>query len=308
MTVDNSCCRPNFFLIGAAKCGTTSVAGYLDQHPEVFVSKPKEPNFFSFEPNSKPSCCGPVDEEVLYELLLKYSVTSPEAYAALYSAAEGTPAIGEASVRYLYESQTAARIAEYSPTAKLIVMLRDPVDRLHSHYHMNVRQHIEPLTLANAIEAEDERVEQGWGWDWHYRRVGCYAGQLRAYYQHFDPAQFLVLFQGDLQRDPRATLRACFEHLEVNTDFTPDFSRRALVGHTPRWRGLRNIIRNENMVKTVAKKIVPQSIRKSFVTWSEQKNRQSIPVLEPRLRSKLEAYFFEDRQQLEELLGRKVPW
>ncbi|MGI9455848.1 MAG: hypothetical protein ACR2NU_04760, partial [Aeoliella sp.] len=111
--------RPNFFLLGAAKCGTTSVARYLDQHPEVFISKPKEPNFFSFEPNCKPVCRGPIDEARLYELLLKYSVTSLEAYEGLFAAAETEGAIGEASVRYLYESHAVNRIAEYAANAKL---------------------------------------------------------------------------------------------------------------------------------------------------------------------------------------------
>ena len=308
MTADSLSCRPNFFLIGAAKCGTTSVAGYLDQHPDVFVSKPKEPNFFSFQPDSKPSCIGPVDPEQLYELLLKYSVTSPRAYHDLFAEAAGKFAVGEASVRYLYEALTAERIAAYAPDARLIVMLRDPVERLHSHYHMNVRQHIEPLSLADAIEAEDQRVEAGWGWDWHYRRVGYYAAQLKVYHRHFDPEQILVLFQADLRQDPQATMRAIFEHLGVATDFEPNFSRRALVGHTPRWRVLRNVIRNENIVKTVAKTIVPQPIRKSFVSWSEQKNRQAIPKMKPQLREKLTHYFVDDRRQLEELLGRALPW
>ncbi len=308
MIVDSESCRPNFFLIGAAKCGTTSVASYLDQHPEVFVSKPKEPNFFSFEPDSKPMCTGPDDPERLYELLLKYSVTSPAAYAALFENAKGKRAIGEASVRYLYESHTSARIAQYAPDAKLIVLLRDPVDRLHSHYHMNVRQHIEPLSLADAIDAEDQRVQQGWGWDWHYRRVGFYAVQLQEFYEHFDRSQVLVLFHAQLQQDPQAAMRSIFMHLGVSPEFKPDFSRRAMVGHTPRWRSLRRLVRDENLVKAVAKRVIPKSIRKSFVAWSESKNRQPVPQLEPRLREQVKKYFTEDRRQLADLLGQSPPW
>ncbi len=308
MTGDNECCRPNFFLIGAAKCGTTSVASYLDQHPDVFVSKPKEPNFFSFEPGSTPMCTGPGDPQRLYELLLKYSVTSPTEYAALFKNAEGKQAIGEASVRYLYEPHTAARLAGYAPDAKLIVLLRDPVDRLHSHYHMNVRQHIEPLTLADAIDAEDQRVTQGWGWDWHYQRVGLYGKQLQEVYEHFDRSQVLVLFHADLQQQPEATMRSIFVHLGVSPDFEPDFSRRAMVGHTPRWRGLRHLVRDENLVKTVAKRVIPSSIRKSFVAWSEAQNRQPIPQMDRPLREKVAAYFTEDRQHLAELLGKSPPW
>ena len=308
MTVSHVSCRPNFLLIGAAKCGTTSVARYLDQHPEVFVSKPKEPNYFAFETDSTPSCRGPADAEQLYELLLKYSVTSTAAYEGLFAAVQDERAVGEASVRYLYETHTAKRIARQLPAAKLIVLLRDPVDRLHSHYHMNVRQHIEPESLVGALAAEEQRVKQGWGWDWHYQRVGKYAEQLRRYYDYYDRSQILVLFQVDLQRQPGETMRSIFEHLEVAPDFQPDFSSRAMVGHTPRSRLLRKIVREDNFVKTFAQQFPPSRLRKSLVNWSESKNRQPIPPVPSALRQKLRTDFSEDSLQLENLLGRKLPW
>lgn len=308
MTVDTGCCRPNFFLIGAAKCGTTSVASYLDQHPEVYVSKPKEPNFFSFEPNTKPECTGPVNSDLLHQLLLKYSVTNPDAYEQLFSPAGDSRAIGEASVRYLYDQTAITRIADYAPQAKLIVLLRAPVDRLHSHYHMNVRQHIEPETLADAIAAEDDRVAQGWGWDWHYRRVGNYAAQLEHVYSHFDRSQVLVLFHADLQRNPAATMRSIFTHLEVASDFQPNFERRAMVGHTPRWRSLRRMIRDDNVVKHLAKRVVPRPVRKSFAAWTESKNRQAIPKLDDRIRKELESQFLSANSHLADLLELRLPW
>ncbi len=308
MTVNSTGRRPNFFLIGAAKCGTTSVAQYLDQHPDIFVSKPKEPNFFAFEPNSKPTCNGPANSEQLYEQLLKYSVTSPTVYDELFAPVQTERAVGEASVRYLYETHTATRIAEYAPHAKLIAILRDPVDRLHSHYHMNVRQHLEPEGLAGSLAAEDERVQKGWGWDWHYRRVGMYAEQLERFYACFDRSQLLVLFHADLQKRTLETMQEIFKHLEVSTDFVPDVSRRALVGHTPRWRFVRKLIRDDNLLKTVAKQVVPQRLRKTFARWSESKNRQGIPSLGPKQRQELRDQYAEDSQQLADLLGQQLPW
>lgn len=308
MTTREDECRPNFFLVGAAKCGTTSVAKYLDQHPEVFVSKPKEPNYFSFENDSKPTCRGPVDSQQLHELLLKYSVTSPTEYLALFSGAQSSRAVGEASVRYLYEASTAVKIAEYAPRAKLIVLLRDPIDRLHSHYHMNVRQHIEPLSLVEALAAEDQRVEQGWGWDWHYRRVGNYAEQLQRYFEYFDRSQVLVLFHAALQQKPLETMQTIFRHLEVAADFTPDFSARSMVGHTPRSRILRSLIRDDNLVKTIARKALPRRLRESVVAWSESKNRRAIPHLAPALRTELANQYAEEAADLTDLLGKSLPW
>ncbi len=301
-------CRPNFFLIGAAKCGTTSVAKYLDQHPEIFVCKPKEPNFFAFEPGSQPSCQGPAESKVLFEQLLKYSVTDPVKYHELFEPVRSELAVGEGSVRYLYESHTAGRIAEYAPNAKLIAVLRDPVDRLHSHYHMNVRQHLEPAGLQTALASEGERIEMGWGWDWHYQRVGLYSQQLKRYFQAFDRSQLLVLFHADLQANPGTVMQEIFKHLEVSPNFEPDFSRKALVGHTPRWRSIRNLIRNENLAKTAAKSLVPRPLRRSVARWVESKNKQGIPTMSPQLRERLRAQFADDAEVLADLLGRQVPW
>ena len=308
MTVENMLRRPNFFLIGAAKCGTTSAASYLDQHPDVFVSKPKEPNFFAFEPGSTPTCRGPVDSEQLNDLLLKYSLTSLKEYNDLFAPAQQQKAVGEASVRYLYETKAAERINSFAPAAKLIAILRDPVDRAYSHYHMNVRQHIEPETFESALDLEDDRVEDDWGWDWHYRRVGMYGEQVERYFANFDRAQLHVVFHTDLQDSPLQAMQRVFRHLEVSSEFEPDFSQRAMVGHTPRWRLLRRIVRDDNPVKSAAKQIVPRRMRKSFVEWSETKNRQAIPRLHPKLRQKLRQDFAKDSQRLADLLGRKLPW
>ena len=308
MSNGSQAARPNFFLIGAAKSGTTSVAKYLDEHPEIYVSKPKEPNYFAFEPGSRPSCRGPADPEILFEQLLKYTVTAPKEYASLFADCHGETAIGEASVRYLYEREVPTRIADYAPNAKLIVLLRDPIERLHSHYHMNARLHLEPEPLVGALAAEDQRVEQGWGWDWHYRRVGLYAEQLKRWFQIFDREQVLVLFHADLKNKPQVTLQSIFRHLEVTTNFQPDFTQRAMVGNTPRWRGLRRMIRDENVVKTVAKRVVPKRLRKSFVRWSETKNRMSIPPLSSEIRNQLRADYREADQRLADLLGCQLPW
>ncbi|MEO0531457.1 MAG: sulfotransferase, partial [Planctomycetota bacterium] len=174
--------RPDFFLIGAAKSGTTSLANYLDSHPDVYLCKPKEPNFFAFPPNVEPSCQGPAPAEVLFDKLLRYSVTVPAEYDRLFKPATTGQQTGDASVRYLYEPSAAERIANHAPNAKAIAILREPVARMYSHYHMNVRNGFEPLTFEDALQAEDERVTSGWGWDWHYRRVGRYAKQLDRYF------------------------------------------------------------------------------------------------------------------------------
>ena len=228
--------RPNFFIVGAAKSGTKSLANYLDQHPNVFVCKPKEPNFFALPPNATPTCIGPDSEERLYELLLKYSITDWESYQQLFISADTATAVGDASIRNLYNENSAQRIANHCPEARIIVLLRHPVDRMYSHYHMNVHLHIEPARFEEAFDAEDHRFEQGWGWDWHYRRVSMYADQLDRYFQHFERKQILLLDYNDFKKDPQEVVKVVFAHLGVNPDFIPDTSKKLFVGKSPKSR------------------------------------------------------------------------
>ncbi|MCA9260892.1 MAG: sulfotransferase [Planctomycetales bacterium] len=300
---------PNFFLIGAAKSGTTSLATYLDQHPQVFLCKPKEPNFFAFPEDSRPIERGPAPEERLFELLLQYSVTSRDAYLALFAEAPTASARGDASVRYLYASDAAERIAQFAPDARLIAMLRHPVDRMYSHYYMNVGNQLEPArSFREALAEEDRRVTEGWGWDWHYRRASRYAEQLARWYEHFTPEQIHIELYRDFVANPDASLARIFLHLGVDAEFQVDRERRALVGSAPKARWLRDLIRDENPLKSLAKRVVPRRIRKAASAWNDRVNRQAIPPLDPALRNELAVQFADDAETLSTLLGRRVAW
>ena len=144
---------PNFLLIGAAKAGTTSLWSYLAQHPEVYLPENKEPNYFAFA-DAQPNCVGPAPAHVIHELLLKFSVTTWPEYLALFQGRTDQKAVGEASVRYLYVPEAAARIHERLPEVRLIAVLREPVSRLYSHYWMNRQFQLEDLELEDAIAAE----------------------------------------------------------------------------------------------------------------------------------------------------------
>ncbi len=300
--------QPNFFLVGAAKSGTTSFADYLDQHPQIFVCHPKEPNYFAFPAGQRPTCHGPLAADLLYQKLLRHSVTQLDAYEALFEDAGAAVVRGDASVRYLYSPDAAERLRAYAPDAQILVILRHPVDRLHSHFHMNVRLGIEPERFELALAREDERVAAGWGWDWHYVRVGKYAEQLRRFYDRFPAEQIQVLFYEEFFCDPRRALRAVFGHLGVTDTFRPVSLAPANRGTTPRSRALRRIVWEENLVKTVARSLVPSSLRRRASDWIDRHNQQPVPRLEARLYRSLTPQFAADQRDLAELLGRRLPW
>jgi hypothetical protein len=186
---------PNFIVIGAAKCGTTSVCDILKRHPDVFVSKPKEPHYFS--------------------RILSYRV-GRERYERLFQeAAEGGfTAVGEGSTSYTHPTRvefTAARIREILPDARLIYMVRHPVRRLESDWLMRRRESRAAEQIGRAVERDASLV-----------MFGMYWKQLSVYLQHFPREQIEVVLLEDLADDPEGVIDRLCEHIGVDPEAMPD--------------------------------------------------------------------------------------
>jgi len=213
---------PNFFIIGAAKAGTTSLYRYLEQHPQIYMSPIKEPNFFALE-GQPLDFRGPGDR--LY--IEQFSVTERGCYEALFEAAGPEPALGEASALYLYSPQAPARICRDVPEAKIVAILRHPVDRAYSAFLHLLRDAREPLlSFEAALEAEEGRVRGGWEHIWHLRRMGFYGEQLGRYYRCFGRERVRVYLYEALQEEPEGVIADIFNFLGVDAGFQPDRSVR----------------------------------------------------------------------------------
>src|SRR5215469_4673603 len=141
---------PSFFIIGAANSGTTSLYGWLKQHPEIFMPALKEPHYFS---QIRPS----------YEQrYLRTYVTDSRAYLKLFCRGACSRAIGEASPSYLFDREAPLRIRSVVPHAKIIVLLRDPLERAQSHYLMDVREGVQERTFDEAVKDDWNRKRKGW--------------------------------------------------------------------------------------------------------------------------------------------------
>jgi len=302
---------PNFLIIGAAKSGTSSLWAYLNQHPEVFLSRNKEPNYFALMGKSLPEP-GPADPERRYELLYSYSISELRDYLELFRPADGPKAIGEASVRYLYTPGTAARIHAALPDARLVVMLRDPVKRLYSHYCMNRQFGLEPLPLMSAVEAESSRVAAGWGYDWHYAGVSSYAGQLCEYLKYFPREQLGIFLFEDFAKDPVRIVQAICAFLEVDTQFIPDVSVRMKGAYRPRsflidgWAnppGRQGIKRRDQRLG-----FLPTKMKKRLIGGVNLLNRAPVEPLAKTNERELRKLLADDIAATAELLGGKPCW
>ena len=142
---------PNFLIIGAMKSGTTSLYHYLKQHPQIYMSSIKEPNFFALE-GSNLDFNGAEGKEQIQRLIKRESIINIEEYRALFRRAAHETAIGEASPMYLYSPEAPYRIRYYVPEAKLITILRNPVERAYSAFLYMTRDGREPLGEANSLK------------------------------------------------------------------------------------------------------------------------------------------------------------
>ena len=168
---------PNFLIIGAAKSGTSSLYAYSKQHPEIYMSSLKEPRFFAFE-GEKVDFCGPGSDVFNQE-----TITNLEAYRALFNRVSDEKAIGEASPAYLCVPKAAECIYHYIPDVKLIVILRQPAERAYSSFLHTVRAGVEVNTdFTHALQEEEKRILNNWGFIWRHKTLGFYYPQLKPYF------------------------------------------------------------------------------------------------------------------------------
>ncbi|HEX9097375.1 MAG TPA: sulfotransferase [Candidatus Dormibacteraeota bacterium] len=296
---------PNFLVIGAAKSGTTALCNYLDQHPQVYISDGKEPNFFIAEGRSEVPYRGPGDRDAL--LRLDMWVSTRERYESLFANATVEKAIGEGSTWYLYDEDAPRRIQQHIPAVKMIAILRNPVERAYSAFTMLLRDGRETTTdFMQALAAEDRRVRSGWEPIWHYRRMGFYHRQLARYLSFFKAEQIRVVLQDDFTASPSETLRDLFTFLEVDQDFEPDLSARVNVSLVPVHAGYHRLVEGPSPLKGIVKMLMPLEVRqrvKDRLPASHMTRPKPMPA---EARAMLVEVFRDDVMALQELLQRDL--
>lgn len=211
---------PNFLIIGAAKAGTTALWHYLRQHPELYMSRHKEPRFFALY--GQPLAFQGPGDQTRFNF-----VTDFQDYQQLFADVQDEKAIGEASPWYLYVKTAAPAIKEMLPGVKLVAVLRDPVDRAFSNYLHAVNEGLEPLpTFREAMDAEAARIRENWSPRFHYKSKGFYYRQLQHYLEFFDREQLKIYLYEDLTNEPEALFADLFEYLGVDPMFHVDVEKR----------------------------------------------------------------------------------
>ena len=292
---------PNFLVIGSMRCGTTSLYQHLNQHPEVYMSPAKEPGFFAFE-----------GETLRFRVdnrksdLNKRIITDLAAYRSLFDNVTIEKAVGEASPFYIYIPKAAERIHHHIPDAKLICVLRNPIDRAYSSYLRLVRRGVEIIPdFAKALDEEEQRIRDNWALLWHYKRPGFYCPQLSRYFDLFDRGQIRVFLYEDLRADTARVLGEMFGFLGVDDTFAPDVSKKYNISGVPRNRWLDDFLAGRSALVPAVTKVVPLVVRHALGQWLTKRNLTK-PVLTESVRRKLIKDYREDILELEELIERDL--
>lgn len=267
---------PNFLIVGTAKSGTTSLYKYLCQHPMVYMPEQKEPFFFAFD-SSQPDFQGPGDHIAVNDC----AVTNPNNYFSLFDTSIEKSAIGEASTCYLYMPKAAERIQHYIPETKIIMMLRNPVDRAYSSFmHTRMRERESLEKFEDALLAEERRIQNNYSWIWHYKTMGFYYGQVKRYFQRFKEEQIKICLYEEFRDDPMACVRDIFAFLGVDDSFKPNLSLSHNKTGLVKNQTVERMTSNQSLVKSLMKVILPiktrQLIRHRISNWNLQKPEMSV--------------------------------
>ncbi len=296
---------PNFFIIGAAKSGTSALWHHLREHPQIYMSPRKQTRFFAFDVED-PNFHGPAPRD----LQRPYAINDLGDYLALFDGIGDETAVGEASWTYLYRQEAAGRISEYVPDARLIAILRNPADRAFSHYRQNLQAGREPLAdFGRALEGEDARIRDDWWPEFHYVQMGLYRAQLQRYFDTFDRNQIRVYLHEDLSSDPFGLLRDAFAFLGVDETFTPQTAIRSNPSGAPKSKSLHRLLRRLESTRPRIERFVPERTLRPMVRLSRHiKNRNVVQLaLAPEDRRRvIDEYFREDLEGLQDLIQRDL--
>lgn len=263
----------------------------------------KDTFFFNFDGNH-PDFGGP-DDNNWYK---QRAVVDFSDYQALFADANPNSLVGESCAGYLYDADAARRIHQRLPEARLIAVLRDPVERAYSSFLQQLRDGYETTSdFATALELEPQRRDLNWRPIWHYDKRGRYYEQIETYLNIFDDAQLQIHLYDDLQQDPGGMLKKIYSFLEVDTSFVADISLRHNRAGIPSSRFLFQKMMTPNRLKSIVKPFIPTSLRRKLraaVTESETLlHRPEVPA---DIRARLIEGFSDDILKLQSLIDRDL--
>jgi Sulfotransferase domain len=295
---------PDFLIAGVPKAGTTALHAALVRHPGLFLPSMKEPKFFLSDGRPPTSGGGPGDAQTYQEHIWRR-----RRYEALFDPAPRGTLRGEATPFYLYDLQAHERIRALIPGAKLVILLRDPVDRAHSNWTHLWNAGLEPeADFLTACRLEEQRRAAGWADFWHYVGLGLYGRQVQHLFGVFPREQVLLLRYRELRDAPAATLDRVCDFLGVATGLLHEIPRenvnRYVVADNAVNGLLRGLLRAGGSFGHLFPLPLRLAARGPLLTLLHRRHG-SRPVTTPRERAALLPLFADDIALLQDVTGQR---
>ena len=280
--------KVDFFIVGAPKAGTTSLYHYLNEHSEIEMSSQKEPDFFSDQSLQK--------KKLYYD---KNRIDTLEKYNSLFER-EDVILRGDSSVSYLFYEDVPHKIITYNPDAKIIIMLRNPIDRAFSHYLMDYSLGLISESFETIIQKQSKHKNANLFYQ-QYIQVSEYSKQIKRYLEVFSKDNIHFIDYEDFKNDTSDVVNSVFLFLGVNDDFQPYLKKKYNTYTAPKNSLIRYVysfVAFRKMVANILSKNLTKTIRNLFFT-SDKK-----PQLSELTRNFLKKHFESDVRELSELLNK----
>jgi len=280
---------PDFFIVGASRAGTTSLYEYLKKNPKIFMPSRKEPHFFS--PNINQQMQGVV-----------IPITNEKEYLALFKNAKNDQKIGESSVTYLTDPDSPSAIYKKNPNAKIIIILRNPIERTISDYLFQLNLGTEKQSFEKAIERDLKNIEKV---KKSFVKTSLYSQHLNNYFKIFPKNQIKILIFEDFIKNPQQSVYDILRFLGINV-----FHNFDNIVHNeykvPKGTIQKFILNNETLQK-LAVKILPTNMILS-VSGGLLLKKENKPDIAKFDTNSLKSLFLEDKKLLESMLNKKINW
>jgi len=292
---------PNFLIVGASKAGTSSVWNYLNEHSEIFLPRPKEPLFFIKEVYNKFNIRDPG-----YREIQDIIVQDEKTYKEIFSTKTNYKCKGESTASYLYYYKTSIPniIKLLGRSVKIIIILRNPVDKVISHYKFYLGKGFENNTLKKALQLEKERIEKGYNPFYHYKNQGYYYESVKAFLTEFKNVH-ICLYE-DLIKNPQLFLCNIFDFLNVSRIDIGIANTIYNKSYVPKNRQMLKVLNYININFKFIKKIFPfihwKSLKQVIFGLNENKNFS----IDDDLLGELASLYKNDILKLEKLTGINI--
>lgn len=291
--------EPNFFIVGAPKCGTTAMYSYLSQHPDIFMPEIKEPHFFGSD------------------LYAPYFIRNKEKYLSIFAEAKNEKRVGEASVWSLYSKCAADEIKALYPDASIVIMLRNPVDMIYSYHSQRLYNCTEDITdFQSALEAETQRKQNlllpEFPYPIHglfYREIAKYTDQVERFLKVFAHQQVKIIIFDDFKADTKQSYKELLQFLEVDDSFQPVIEI-VNPNKLPRSTKFKKLIKQPPLpLQILVRTLLPSKNLRNKLrmeVFNYNLKYTSRPSMDSQLRQQLQEEFAEDIKRLSDLLGRDL--